>query len=94
MKCSADIEAERLKDLDLGFYYCWIKNKRTDELSLDIIELVYSRVSEHKFFKINNLINVISFEKINQKPPKLPKEKIRPIPTLDELLLLAASKWL
>jgi len=92
MKCNADIEAERLKDLDLGFYYCWIKNKRTDELSLDIIELKYSRVSGCKFFQIDNLINkVISFEKINQKPPKSPEKEKWTMPTLDELLALRIS---
>jgi hypothetical protein len=75
MKCKADIEAERFKDLELGFYYCLVKKTRfisqeklvtqTDEL-VEVRELEYS-IAGNKFFapRYTNE-KIVAFEKVEQ----------------------------
>ena len=76
MKCKADIEAERFKDLELGFYYCLVKKTRfisqeklviqADEL-VEVRELEYSKIAGNKFFapRYNNE-KIVAFEKVEQ----------------------------
>ncbi len=75
MKCKADIEAERFKNLELGFYYCLVKKTRfisqeklvtqTDEL-VEVRELEYS-IAGNKFFapRYTNE-KIVAFEKVEQ----------------------------
>jgi len=75
MKCKADMEAERFKDLELGFYYCLVKKTRfisqqklvtqTDEL-VEVRELEYS-IAGNKFFapRYTNE-KIVAFEKVEQ----------------------------
>ena len=91
MKCNADIEAERLKDLDVGsYYYCWFKARLTNELKLDVIKLEYNMSGNKYFADRRGGEELISFEKINQKPPKPPRRKRL---SLDKVLALARWKY-
>ncbi len=75
MKCKADIEAERFKNLELGFYYCLVKKTRfisqeklaiqADEL-VEVRELEYS-IAGNKFFapRYTNE-KIVAFEKVEQ----------------------------
>jgi hypothetical protein len=79
-KTKAEIEAERLKDLELGFYYCLVEsesviNETDSEIyfeikeTLEVRELKYSYISEVKYFSPRTgFEEIIYFERINQKP--------------------------
>ena len=75
MKCKADIEAERFKDLELGFYYCLVKKTRfisQEKLVIQADELVEVRelecsIAGNKFFapRYTNE-KIVAFEKVEQ----------------------------
>jgi len=93
MKCKSDIEAEKLKDLELGFYYCLVKPHEFKEKEIiEVRELECSEMSGNKLFppKYPNE-KIIAFDKIDQKP-NLIKPKQKEV-TLSDLTSIIKNKY-